>query len=494
MAPAAVLGIDLGTSSTKAALVDDRGRILAECAAAHPATARVQVRLWWDCVVRAVRAVLQAQPARVAAVGLSGQMHGVVLLDRALQPLAPAITWADTRSPEPVAELAAAHLPALGNPVVAGMAAVSLWWLRQCEPRLLDSARLAVAPKDWLGAVLTGCAVTDPTDASATLLWDLGADAWHDELAAALGLDSGLLPAVWPSDQVRGQLLAPAAEQLGLPAGLAVTVGRGDTAAALVGSGAPALPTAGSVARPGLLAVGTGGQLCLVTTEPRPDPALRTHLYRGPGAGQWYAMAATLSAGLALDWVRRLLHTDWATLHDEAFSCPPGADGVTFLPYVAGERTPHLDPLLSAAFSGLRLRHHRGHAARAALEGTAFALRDAWDALRAAGHDAGVLVLAGGGGVDPRRRQLLADVLRRPLASTPHGGGSARGAALSAAVASGWFTDLEQAMATAGPATVTAEPGPYDYAEPLTRFHAAAAAARPPLSAAESRAGGGVPQ
>jgi len=490
----ATLGIDLGTGSTKAVLVDGGGRVVAECGAAHAASAEVDTRAWWRSVLRAVRGVLrQAGPAvEVAGVGLTGQMHGVVLVDRSLRPLAPAITWADTRSADTVAEvasLAEPYAPALANPVVAGMPAVTLRWFNVHRPRELCGAFLVLQPKDWLGARLTGVPVTDPTDASATLLWDFGTARWHAGFLGALGIDAALLPSVAASDAVRGGLVASAARALGLPAGLPVTVGRGDTAAALVGSGAAGAPEYAQ------LSVGTGAQICRVVHAMRPDPTRRTHLYCGPGQAQWYAMAATLSAGLSLEWVRRLFGVSWPRLYGEAFACSPGADGVVFLPYVAGERTPYLDPGLTAAWRGLRLGHGRPQLLRAALEGSAFALREAWDALVAAGHGASGFVLAGGGTLDPRWRQLLADVLQRPLAVTPYGAGSARGAALSAGVALRWFDDVLTAAATAGTPHPVAEPGRHDYAVPLARFRAfASGTQRVTVSGRGSRSAGGSPR
>jgi xylulokinase len=431
--------------------------------------AEVEVDAWWRAVVAAVGELLAAHDVELAGIGLSGQMHGVVLLDDELNALAPAITWADTRSPETVAEvaeLAAPFRPALANPVVPGMAAVTLRWLRRHRPALLDRSHRVLQPKDWLGARLTDEPLSDPTDASATLLWDFSAGAWHQDLLRRLDLDPAVLPEVAPSDATRGRLSAAAASQLGAVAGTPVTVGRADTAAALVGSGAAAST------RMTQLSIGTGGQLCHVLDTFHPDPSQRTHLYRGPGAAQWYAMAATLSAGLALEWVRRTYRVTWPELYQEAFACAPGAEGVVFLPYVAGERTPHLDPGLSAGWYGLRLHHERAEVFRSAFEGCAFALRDAWDALVDAGHETTAFLLAGGGSYDPRWRQLLADVLERPLAVAPNGGGSARGAALSAATAAGWFDDLHTAAATAGQPVIVTAPDPESYGggESLTHF------------------------
>jgi xylulokinase len=470
----AVLGLDLGTGSVKALLLDRDGRTLDERSTAYPMStsapgvAEVEVDAWWRGVVAAVRALLAHRPVAVAAIGLAGQMHGVVLVDGRLEALAPAVTWADARSPETVrevADLAAPFMASLANPIVPGMAAVTLRWFRRHEPALLGRARRALQPKDWLGGRLTGEAVTDPTDASATLLWDVPCSGWHSGLLRRLDIDAALLPEVAPSDAVRGQLTTDAARDLGIPAGTPVTVGRADTAAALVGSGA---------AGPGAtqLSVGTGGQVCRVLSAFRADPSLRTHRYCGPAAGQWYAMGAILSAGLSLEWVRRALDVTWSQFYDQAFSCPPGARGVTFLPYLAGERTPHLDPSLTGGWHGLRLHHGRPEMLRAALEGCAFALRDASDAVAVPGDPSPVLTLAGGGTLDHRWRQLLADVLERPLVVAPHGGGSGRGAALSAAVAAGWFGDLASAIGSAGEPAPVAEPGPASgsYAEPLVRF------------------------
>lgn len=487
MATATTLGIDVGTGSTKAALVDPNGRVIVERSARHSAAAEVDVEQWWRSVVRAVQSAVAGRNLEIAGVGLSGQMHGVVLLDRGLSALAPAITWADTRSAGTVAEVATAAEPyrrALANPIVAGMPAVSLRWLRCHRPRLLAATRLAVQPKDWLGARLTGVAVSDPTDASATLLWDVDTDGWHRRLLDALDLDASLLPRIVPSDAVRGHIRRQIADELPIPAGVPVTVGRGDTAAALVGSGA----AAGDLPQ---LSVGTGGQICRIMNAPRSDPTGRVHLFRGPGPRHWYALAATLSAGLALEWVRSLFKMSWAELYDEAFDNGSSGD-VVFLPYVAGERTPHLDPDRSAAWAGLRLHHERAHLVRAAFEGVAFALRDAFDALTDVMTDEQGLdafLLAGAGTQDPRWRQLIANALERPLAVTPYGAGSARGAALSAAVAIGWFDDRPTAVATAGPPTVVTEPHHAACAPGLARFRAVAdAIAAPSLPSTNRKA------
>jgi xylulokinase len=472
---AATLGVDLGTGSVKAELLTANGRVLAGRRVEYPMStpgrgvAEIEVDSWWRAVGEAVGGLLASRDVELAGIGLSGQMHGVVLLDDKLTALAPAITWADTRSAETVAEvaeLAAPFKPALANPVVPGMAAVMLRWLRSHRPELLDRSWRVLQPKDWLGARLTGEPLSDPTDASATLLWDFAAGDWHRDLLLRLDLDPALLPEVAPSDATRGRLRPDAASELGAPAGTPVTVGRADTAAALVGSGAAT--RAGTTQ----LSIGTGGQLCHVLDAFRPDPSQRTHLYHGPGSDQWYAMAATLSAGLAMEWVRRLHGVTWADLYQEAFACAPGAGGVVFLPYVAGERTPHLDPTLSAGWYGLRLHHERADVFRSALEGCAFALRDAFDALVDAGHDTEAFLLTGGGSHDRRWRQLLADVLERPLAVAPNGGGSARGAALSAAIGAGWFDNLGTAAATAGPPAIVTAPNPaaYGWVESLTRF------------------------
>jgi xylulokinase len=449
-----LLGLDLGTSSVKALLMDEGGAILGEGSASyavrasHPRWAESTPEHWWAAVLEATGVAVGRRGAEVTAVGLSGQMHGVVLVDELGLPLRPAIIWADARSD---AELAAYRRldedlgRRLANPPAVGMAGPSLLWLRDQEPNAYTSARWALQPKDWLRMRMTGEAATEPSDASATLLYDLLADDWSYAVAEDLGLRTELLAPLVPSACVAGTLGGEAAGELGLRKGLPVAAGAADTAAAMLGTG---------LLRPGhvQLTVGTGGQVVTPKTVPEPDPHGHTHLYRAAVPGLWYSMAAIQNAGLALEWVRKVLGASWKDVYEEAFAVPPGSGGVTFLPYLSGERTPRFDPVARGAWTGLGLDHTRGHLLRAALEGVAFALREALGALEDLGTSAPELRLAGGGtggGSGEPWRQLLADVLGRPLwllADEISSVASARGAAFLAGLASGVYTAAEDTL------------------------------------------------
>jgi xylulokinase len=403
---------------------------------------------WWAAVLEATGAAVGRRGAEVTALGLSGQMHGVVLVDELGLPLRPAVIWADARSG---AELAAYRRleedlgRRLANPPAVGMAGPSLLWLRDQEPDAYTSARWALQPKDWLRMRMTGEAATEPSDASATLLYDLLADDWAYAVVEKLGLRTELLAPLIPSARLAGTLEGEAASELGLQKGLPVAAGAADTAAAMLGAG---------LVRPGpvQLTVGTGGQIVTPKERPEPDPNGRTHLYRAASPGLWYSMAAIQNAGLALEWVRKVLGVSWKDVYEEAFVVPPGSGGVTFLPYLSGERTPRFDPGARGAWTGLGLDHTRGHLLRAALEGVAFALREALEALEDLGTMAPELRLAGGGsggGSGEPWRQLLADVLGRPLWLLPDeisSLASARGAAFLAGLASGVYPATEDTL------------------------------------------------
>jgi xylulokinase len=431
----ALLGVDLGTSGVKAILLGVDGRPLGEAAAGypvdspHPGWAETDPPAWWRAVVTAVRAARDQAGAQVAAVGLDGQMHGLVLTDAAGRPLRPAMLWADARAVEETAawrRLPEPRRAALANPIVPGMAGPLLRWVARHEPQTYRRARWALQPKDWVRHQLTGAAATDPSDASATLLWDLPADRWAVDVAAAVGLEPELLPPVVASGEPAGGLRPDAAKALGLPPGIPVAAGAADTAAALLATG---LSDPAEVQ----LSVGTGGQIVRPVPRPAPASSPRTHLYRAAAPDRWYAMAAVQNAGLALDWVRRTLQASWSELYGAARTGPPGAQGVTFVPYLSGERTPVLRPDARGAWVGLGLAADRTALLQAAVEGVAFALRHALEALP--GHRPDRLRLAGGGSLDPRFRRLLADVLRVELRPVEVRSASAIGAALLAAEA-----------------------------------------------------------
>lgn len=452
-----LLGLDLGTGSVKAVLVNEGGTVLGEASAPYAVRsprsgwAESQPGEWWGACASAVRDAVGGRGSGVRAIGLSGQMHGVVLSDAGGEPLRPAVLWADARSGGQLGaygELDPNFLQGLANPPAAGMAGPSLLWLRDNETSAYRTARWALQPKDWLRLRLTGEAAAEPSDASATLLYDLAADGWAWPVVEALGLRAELLAPLVPSGAAAGELTPEAAGALGLPAGLPVAAGAGDTAAAALGTGLFGEGTA-------QLTVGTGGQIVAPRKLPSGDPDRRTHLFRAAHedpSGRYYAMAAIQNAGLALEWVLGVLGVSWEEAYSEAFAVSPGAEGVLFLPYLSGERTPHFDPHARGAWVGLGLGHGRSHMLRSAFEGVAFALREGLEALEASGSGTPELRLAGGGTSQEPWRRLLAAALGRRLAILQPGVAgvaSARGAAFLAGIASGVYGSARETLALA---------------------------------------------
>ncbi len=439
----ALLGIDLGTSSVKVVLLEFDGGVLALTSAPYPVHnprpgwAETEPELWWRAVVEAVAAALATVAVTPVALGLSGQMHGLVATGADGLAVRPAMLWSDARAATTLAAYRA--LPdrmraRLANPLAPGMAGPMLAWLAQREPRVYAAARWALQPKDWLRARLTGQFHAEPSDASATLLYDVLADGWDLEVVSALGLDAQMLaPLLGAAGQLAGELQPDPAHELGLPPGIPVAAGAADTAAAALGSGLVDTGTA-------QLTIGTGAQLVVPTARPVAaatlDLAPATHLYRAATDAGWYSMAAVLNGGLALDWVRRLLAASWSEMYAAA-STYASMDDPLFLPHLNGERTPYLDSGLRGAWVGLSPRHDRVGLLRAALEGVALAVRDAMAALPGPGRPLDDLRLAGGGTTDPGWRQLLADVLGSRLRIVDVSGASGRGAALLAARAAG---------------------------------------------------------
>ena len=455
-----LLGIDLGTSSVKVLLQGVDGTVVGEASRAYPVLAprpgwsETDPEAWWTAVIGAVRQAVGARRGDVEAIGLSGQMHGVVLTGAQGQALRPAVLWADARASRELERYRAlpdAQRRALANPITVGMAGPTLLWLRDNEAQTYQWARWALQPKDWLRLRLTGAAATDPSDASATLLYDLQRDQWAHAVSELLGIRQDLLPPVLPSAQVAGPLTAAAASALGLPAGLPVAVGASDTASAALGS---ALTRHGDAQ----LIVGSGAQILSITTAPKAAPEFGLHLYRAAQPNTFYAMAAMQNAGLALEWVLSVLGLSWDEAYALAATAEPGCHGLSFLPYLVGERTPHLDPQACGCWFGLRRHHTRAQLVRAALEGVAFAVRDGLQALKNAGIPTNTLRLAGGGTQRSFWRQLLADTLREALQLSSVANASARGAAFLAALATGTPAHALPVAAVGEPL----EPGPLD--------------------------------
>ena len=454
-----LLGIDLGTSSVKVAVMGEDGIVKQVRTAAYaissprPGWAETDPEEWWQATRNAVAGLSHAHLRAIDGIGLAGQMHGVVLTGVDGSAVRPAILWADGRSADEVAlyrRLDPSLLDRLANPPATGMAGPTLLWLKAHESSLFERARWALQPKDWLRLRLTGEARGEPTDASATLLYDFLDDAWAHRLLRELDIRAELFPDLVASQEVAGRLTREAARELGIKAGIPVAAGAADTAATLVGHG---LLASGPVG----LTIGTGAQMTIVRKEFRADPTQRTYIFRTVEEGKWYSMAAILNAGLALDWVRRLFGVDSEELHGSAAGVPAGSAGVSFFPYLVAERTAHLDA--GARWSGVRLQHGKEHLLKAALEGVAFALREAMEALDATGISPADLQLAGGGTVDQHWRQMLADVLGRRLFAVDSPAGSARGAALLGGLAAGTFKTLDETAALTMRADMVAEPG-----------------------------------
>ena len=454
--PQRYLGIDVGTTAVKAVVVDEIGSVVGEAesplevSAPRPGWAEQEPSDWWQGTVEAVRAACADAGVRdVKAVGLSGQMHSAVLLDGADRVLRPAILWNDVRTTaqcrfitDRVGRTGLRRL--VGNPALEGFTAPKLLWMRDEEPRLFDQARTVLLPKDYVRLAMTGERATEPSDAAGTLLFDVRQGCWSEEMIAALELDPAMLPPVRGSSSITGRLNPSAAEALGLPQGTPVVGGGADNAAAAVGSG---------VVGQGAMqtSIGTSGAVVAPIERPRVDPGMRIHSFNHAVPDTWYLMGVVLSAGAALAWFRRALTgpngtpPSYEELIAEAAGVPPGADGLTFLPYLTGERTPHADSNARGVFAGMHTGHHRGHLVRAVLEGVTFALRDSLELMRRLRVDAEEAVAVGGGARSAVWRQMQADVLGVPVVTVGPSGGAPYGAAVVAAAGSGGFESVEEA-------------------------------------------------
>lgn len=442
------VGIDLGTSGVKVAAVDADGRLVAKATASysldtpHPGWAEQDPERLWDATVEAIRRLAgDVHASQVQAIGLSGQMHTLVLLDESGRPTRPAISWADTRTEAQVRRFQErvpreTLVDVLGNPPATGFTAPSLMWVKEHDAPAYRAATKVCLAKDYVRLRLTGAWATDPSDASATLLFDTFRRAWSDEVLDALELDGALLPPVRESGAVAGELLPEAAASLGLPRGTPVMTGAGDQAAAATGCG---LVDPG----PMLVTLGSGGQVFTPLASPKADTELRVHLFCHAAPDRWHLQGAVQNVGVALDWVRRTLDWTWEQLYGRAAEVPAGAEGVTFLPYLTGERTPYMDPRARAAWSGLELSHGPAHMARAAIEGAAYSVADAVVACIEAGGEPNEIALTGGGAEHTLPRQILADVLDRPLRRAQVQDASAMGAAVLAGAPTPSFRSAE---------------------------------------------------
>jgi xylulokinase len=459
------LGIDIGTSGTKTIAIDERGTILASGSAVYPCDhprpgwSEQDPEHWWGATISTVRQVLshgKVQAGDIKAIGLSGQMHGSVFLDRDGKVIRPALLWNDQRTAQECAEIEEraggreALIGMVANPALTGFTAPKLLWLRRHEPQNWERVRQVLLPKDYIRYRLTGSYATEVSDASGTLLLDVANRCWSAELLHKLDIDPALLPACYESPEVSAKVSALGASATGLAAGTPVVGGGGDQPAGAVGNG---------IVRPGVLSatMGTSGVVFAHAAELGFDPQGR--LQRGCHAvpGAWHVMGVVLAAGGSLQWFRNELGkaeievarsqgTDpYYLLTGEAALAGVGAEGLFFLPYMTGERTPHFDPHAKGTWIGLTVRHGRPHMIRSLLEGATYAMRDSLELIREMGVTIEEIRLSGGGARNALWRQIQADIYGHDVHTVNSTEGPAFGVALLAMVGAGAFASVPEA-------------------------------------------------
>ncbi len=459
------LGIDVGTSGTKVLAIDPKGKILASaveeypCYAPKPLWSEQDPDDWWEATVKAVKKVMRAaklKPADVKGIGLSGQMHGSVFLDKNDKVVRRAILWNDQRTAAECAEIEKAVggrgklIQMVANPAMTGFTAPKILWLRNHEPKHFEKTKKILLPKDEIRRRLTGEYATEVSDASGMLLLDVAKRNWSKELLSALKLDVDLFGKVYESEDVTGTLTAEAAKTLGLTTDCRVVGGAGDCAAGAVGNG---------IVASGVLStsIGTSGVMFVHSDEVKIDPLGRVHTFCTAVRNRWHLMGVNLSAGGSLQWFRNALCQrlyeeakkkkvdvyDW--LGKEAEKVPPGSEGLFFLPYLSGERTPHADPDARGCFIGLTLTHGRGHLVRSIMEGVAYSMRDSLEIIQGLGIPVKQIRASGGGSRSPLWRQIQADMFGQKVVTINSHEGPAFGVALLAAVGCGEYKGIEEA-------------------------------------------------
>jgi xylulokinase len=467
-----LLGIDIGTGGSRAALIDESGGIVAAATVDHepfasPETgwAEQDPRDWWRASAEAIRAVLTSDNVSadsIGGVGLSGQMHGAVLLDGRGEVLRPALIWCDQRSDRQCEELTksigASELIRLTcNPALTGFTLPKLLWVRDHEPQLWQQVCSVLLPKDYVRFKLTGEKATDVADASGTLLFNVAQRKWSEEMMAATGMDSDLLPRVYESPDVTGTISPEAAQITGLRAGTPVVAGAGDQAGGAVGIG---------IVQPGAVSatIGTSGVVFAATNSPALDPKGRVHTFCHAVPGRWHVMGVTQGAGLSLRWFRDQFGfaagsgDPYDRMTAEAERVAPGSNGMLWAPYLMGERTPHLDPHARAALVGVTASHTRGHVIRAIMEGVAFSLRDSFEIFREMNVPVDTIRLGGGGARSAVWRQIQADIYGYSVSTVEAEEGAAYGVALLAGVGVKVWPTVDEACAAVVRTLTTIDP------------------------------------
>jgi xylulokinase len=450
-----LMGIDVSTTATKALLIDEQGAVIGVAAAEygfetpHPLWSEQDPALWWHGTVQSIRSLLAdtgVDPGAVAGVGLTGQMHGLVLLDADGTVLRPSILWNDQRTAAQCDEIRTRVgkerlIQLTGNDALTGFTAPKILWVRQHEPEVYSRTRHILLPKDYVRLILTGEYAMDKADGAGTLLLGLQTREWSTEVLERLEIPAEWLPPTYEGPAITGHLTDAAAAATGLRAGTPVMAGGGDQAAQATGVGAV---EEGIVA----LTLGTSGVVFASVNEPFYEPAGRLHAFCHALPNRWHLMGVMLSAAGSLRWYRDTLMPgrDYDSLLAPAAEITPGSDGLLFLPYLTGERTPHPDPLARGAFVGLTVRHSQPHLTRAVLEGVGFGLRDSFELMKGVGLGAIHQVrVSGGGARSPLWRQILADILNSELVTVNTTEGAAYGAALLAGVGAGIWPAVESA-------------------------------------------------
>jgi xylulokinase len=499
-----LIGIDVGTTGAKALLADATGRVVTSATTEYPMFTPRPLWTeqdpadWWTGTATSIRQVLaQAEigPGQVAGLGLTGQMHGLVLLDAQGEVLRPCIMWNDQRTAAQCAAItrevgATEVLRLTGNPVLPGFTAPKIAWVRENEPEVYRRAAKALLPKDYVRYRLTGGFFGEVSDASGTSLFDVGRRRWSDEMLKAVGVPRAWLPEVTESPVVSARISPSAAGETGLLPGTPVVGGGGDQAAQAVGTG---------IVAEGLVSatLGTSGVVFAASDEYRVEPQGRLHAFCHAVPGMWHLMGVMLSAGGSFRWYRDALceleraqaaeagRDPYDLLTDAAAEVAPGCEGLLFLPYLTGERTPYPDPNARGVFFGLTLRHGKAHLTRAVLEGVSYGLRDSLELMRALGLSIEQVRASGGGARSPLWRQILADIFDAEIATVSVTEGAAYGAALLAAVGAGVYGSVAEACQAAIQVTGSTWPGPAVpiYADYYPRYRALYPALAPQFEA-----------
>ena len=474
------LGLDIGTGGSRALLVDENGRVTGGVTAPHdemqmpkPLWAEQRPEDWWRASQQAIRGVLRETDVAaddVEAIGLSGQMHGLVLLDENHDVLRPAIIWCDQRCQDQVDWINTTAgtdmvLEQTANPVLTGFTAPKLIWVRDHDPASYERVRHVLLPKDYIRFRLTGEFAGDVSDASGTALFDVVHRRWADPLIEKLGIDRSILPRVVESPEVTGTVSELVAEHTGLRAGTPLVGGAGDQAASAVGNG---------IVEPGLVSatIGTSGVIFSHLDKIAYDPEGRVHTFCHAVPGKWHVMGVTQGAGLSLQWFRNQLGRDavveaerrgvdpYEILTEEAAQAPAGSEGLYWLPYLMGERSPHLDAHARGGWIGLTARHTRSHLIRSVIEGVSYSLQDCLGVVASLGVGVKIVRASGGGARSELWRRILASVFGVPIATLESQEGSAYGAALLSMVGSGRFGSVAEACRTAIQECERVEPDP----------------------------------